>query len=146
LRRVSGAAADPSPQLMQLGKAKPLRMLDHHDRRLGHVDANFDDSGGDQHFGFAGAKPFHRCVALCGLHAAVDEPHFDSEGLAKCSRPLFRCGKIKFFGFFHQRAHPKGALPACDGTAQTFDDLVHSLGGDDARVDGFASGRKAGDT
>src|SRR5437868_12288764 len=39
-RRVSGAAADPSPQLMQLGKAKPLRMLDHHDRRLGHVDAN----------------------------------------------------------------------------------------------------------
>ncbi len=35
-------SANASPELMELGKAKPLCMDDHHKGGIRHIDANFD--------------------------------------------------------------------------------------------------------
>jgi hypothetical protein len=40
-------AADASAELMELGEAEALGMLDDHDGGVGDVDADFDDGGGD---------------------------------------------------------------------------------------------------
>ena len=44
------AAPDPAAQLVQLGEAEALGMFDHHDRRVRHVNADFNDGGGDEDF------------------------------------------------------------------------------------------------
>ena len=67
-------ASYPAPELMQLGQSEAFRMLDHHDRRVGHVDADLDDSGGDQHGNLAGAETLHRAVLLRRAHPPVDQP------------------------------------------------------------------------
>src|SRR5262245_14485537 len=41
-RAVAIAASNPAPQLMQLREAEPLCALDHHQRGVRHVDADFD--------------------------------------------------------------------------------------------------------
>ena len=46
--RLAAAAPDAAAQLVQLRQAEALGMLDHHDRGLGHVDADFDHGGGHQ--------------------------------------------------------------------------------------------------
>ena len=43
------AAPDPAAQLVELGEAEALGMLDHHQRRIGHVDADLDHRRRDQH-------------------------------------------------------------------------------------------------
>ena len=45
---MAGAAADAAAQLVQLREPEALGVLDHHDGRLRHVDADFDHRGGDQ--------------------------------------------------------------------------------------------------
>jgi hypothetical protein len=47
-RRV-GAAPDPAAQLVQLGKAEALGVLDHHQAGVGHIDADLDHRGRHQH-------------------------------------------------------------------------------------------------
>ena len=42
------AAADAAAQLVQLRQAEPLGVLDHHQRRVRHVDADLDDRRRDQ--------------------------------------------------------------------------------------------------
>ena len=71
--RAPRAAPDAAAQLMQLREAETLGVLDHHDRRLRHVDADLDDGGRDQHLGLAALEALHRRVLLRPLHAAVDE-------------------------------------------------------------------------
>ena len=62
-RRAAGAAADPPAQLMQLSKSEPLSVLDDHDRRLRHVDADLDHRGRDQDGRVSALKALHRRVA-----------------------------------------------------------------------------------
>ena len=72
--RAPRAAADPAAQLVQLGEAEALGLLDHHHRRLGHVDPDLDHRGGDQQADRPGSEPGHHPV-LCGRrHAAVHQP------------------------------------------------------------------------
>ena len=40
------SAAYPATELVELGKAEPLRVLDDHDGGVGHVYAHFNDRGG----------------------------------------------------------------------------------------------------
>src|SRR5205814_3534474 len=42
------AAADAPAQLMQLREAEAFGTLDHHERGIGHVDADFDHRGADE--------------------------------------------------------------------------------------------------
>src|SRR5579871_529893 len=46
--RFCGAAAYASAQLVELRKAKPLRVFNDHDAGVGHVHADFDDGCGDE--------------------------------------------------------------------------------------------------
>ena len=46
--RLRRPAADAAAQLVQLGQAEALGILDHHDRRFRHVDADLDDRRRDE--------------------------------------------------------------------------------------------------
>ena len=46
--RLFGAAADSAAQLVQLRETEALRVLDHHHRRVGHVDADLDHGRSDE--------------------------------------------------------------------------------------------------
>ena len=50
------APADAAAQLVQLGDAEAVGALDHHHRRLGHVDADLDDRRRDEDLELAGAE------------------------------------------------------------------------------------------
>ena len=64
------AAPDAPAELVQLRQPEALGVLDHHDRRVGHVDADLDHRRGDEDRDVAGAKALHRRVLLGRLHAA----------------------------------------------------------------------------
>ena len=73
----SGAASDAAAQLVQLGKTHALGVLDHHERRIGHVDAHLDHRRRDEKLDLARLEGRHRRVLLRTGHAAVHEsdPH-----------------------------------------------------------------------
>ena len=54
------APPDPAAQLVQLGDAEAVGVLDDHDGGLGHVDADLDDGRRHQHLELAGAEAVHR--------------------------------------------------------------------------------------
>ncbi len=64
---------------MQLRQAEAFRVLDHHDRRLRHVDADFDHRRCDQYLNIAALERLHDGVLLGALHAAVNK----TDGRAK---------------------------------------------------------------
>ena len=74
-RALVGAAADAAAQLVQLREAEPLGVLDDHDRRVRHVDADFDDRRRDEHVDVA-ARRTPSIVAA-----------FSSGFIRPCSRP-----------------------------------------------------------
>ena len=135
--RVRCAAA----QLMELRKSEALRMLDHHDGCLGHVDTHLDDRGGHQQSGLPVRKARHCEILLCALHAAVNEIHHGAEALTQCVETLLRRREIDVLGFFHQRAHPIGAVPGAQCPADCFDHFLGSIERDGAGVDRLAPGR-----
>src|SRR4029077_5254860 len=53
------AAADAPAQLMELGEAEALGVLDDHDGGVRDVDADFDDGGGDEDLHFVFAELLH---------------------------------------------------------------------------------------
>ena len=58
---------------MELGQAEALGVLDHHDGRRRHINADLDHGGGDQELALAGREPRHGGVFLATLHLAVNE-------------------------------------------------------------------------
>ena len=60
---------------MQLREAKPLSVLDHHHRGVGHVDTDLDDRGGHQHVDLAALETAHNDLFLVGVQAPVQQPH-----------------------------------------------------------------------
>ncbi len=139
------AAPDPAAQLMELGEAEALGVLDHHDRGVGHVDADLDDGGGDQHLDLAGEEAGHDRVALRRLHAAVDEADDRTQRFAERRVALLGGGDVvEHLGFLDQRAHPVGLGALGDGAADAADHLVEPVERHDARVDRLAAGRLLG--
>ena len=69
------APTHPATELVELGEAEPLRVLNDHDGGIGHVHAHLDDRGGHQDVRLVGGKGRHDRVLLLGLHLAVDEGH-----------------------------------------------------------------------
>ncbi len=67
------AAPDPATQLMQLGDAEALGVLDQHHGRVGHVDADLDHGRGDEHLRTPGGECRHRLLLLGRAHAAVQQ-------------------------------------------------------------------------
>ena len=64
-----GAAPDAAAQLVQLRQAEALRMFDHHQRRIRHVDADLDHRRRDQHMHFAARERIHHRLLFRRLHA-----------------------------------------------------------------------------
>ena len=108
--RALAAAADAAAQLVQLRKAEALGMLDHHDGRLRHVDADLDHGGGDQELRFARRETRHRGVLLGALHLAVDEVDGLAEALLQHGEALLGGGQIAHLGLVDQRADPVDPL------------------------------------
>ena len=68
------AAPDAAAELVELREPEPIRALDDHHRRLGHVDPDLDDRRADEHVQVAVAEARHLGVAVGGLQPAVHEP------------------------------------------------------------------------
>ncbi len=58
---------------MQLGEAKTLGMLDHHDRGIGNVDADFDHRCRHQDLDAALGEGGHGGVFFRALHSAMNQ-------------------------------------------------------------------------
>ena len=95
---------------MQLRQAETLGVLDHHDGRFRHVDADLDHRGGDEQLRLAGGKARHGGVLLGALHAAVHQVDCLAEFRAQFLEARLGGGEIDLFGFLDQRADPIGAL------------------------------------
>ena len=128
-----GTPADPPPQLMQLGKAEPFRVLDEHDDRVRHVDTDFDDDRRHKKLDVALQELLHDVILLGGFHLSVQKP--DPVVLERAFRDLvivFRGGD-QFFGlpFLNQRTDDVPLPPLVE---ELFDVSVRPLpyGGVDA--------------
>ena len=70
--RLMGAASDPSSQLMELGESKAFGILNEHDRRVGHIDPDFDDGGGNEDLDLLLAECLHFLSAAVSVDLAVE--------------------------------------------------------------------------
>ena len=84
-KQVAGVLPPPHPaaQLVQLGDAEPLGVLDQHDRRVGDVDSDLDDRRGDQHPGPPRGEGVHRLLLLPRTHRAVEQGQIPARKLAR---------------------------------------------------------------
>ena len=94
------AAPYPSPQLMQLGKAKPLGVFDDHQSGVGYVHAYLDHRGGYENVNLSLPKGLHDAILFGILHLAVDKGH----------RQIGERGRNRL-GKFHRRL--QGRLGRC---------------------------------
>ena len=76
------AAADAPAQLVQLGDAVAVGVLDEHDRGVGDVDADLDDGRGDEHVRLAAGEALHRRLLLGRAHLAVQQHDLEVGQLA----------------------------------------------------------------
>ena len=114
------AAPDAAAQLVQLREAEALGVLDHHQRRVGHVDADLDHRRRHQHLDCA------------GLERLPSPPPSPPASCAPCTRPDLRAREtslrercvgldrglqLQRLGFLDQRAHPVGLAARHAGVA-----------------------------
>ena len=64
-------AADAAAQLVQLGQAEPVRVLDHHQVGVRHVHADLDHGRRNQDIVLPGGKIVHHLLLVRVFHAAV---------------------------------------------------------------------------
>ena len=73
------AAPYPASQLVELGKAKAVRMFNDHQGRVGNVDPHLDDGGGDQDLEIASLKGGHHEILVRPFHPAVNDSDLVAE-------------------------------------------------------------------
>ena len=110
--RPPAAAPDAAAQLVELGEAEAVGMLDHDQRRVGHVDADLDHRRRDQHAELAARRTRAITASFSGpLHPAVDQPDPVAEARLQRRRARLGGGEVALLALLDQRAHPIG-LPA----------------------------------
>src|SRR5690349_11694141 len=101
------AAAHAAAQLMKLREAEALGVLYHHQGRVGHIDADFDHRGGDQHADLAADEALHGRRFFIRLHPAVQKPNGQLRQLRRqLGVERDRGLQLQLFRFLDQRAHP----------------------------------------
>ncbi len=100
------AAPDPAAQLVKLGEAEALGMLDHHHGRARHVHADLDHRGRDEQARAAGGEIGERGVAHRRVLLAVREPHLGPEPLAQRGEAFLGGGEVARLALGHLRADP----------------------------------------
>lgn len=123
---------------MELGQSEPLGPVDEHDRRIGHVDADFDDAGSHQKLYITAGKGFHDGFFLFPGHLSVDEaaakpgkyrrPQLVIQGRGRLEVHVFRffhegTDDVTLLTGFHRLFHERIDAPAHGFT--------HSIGLDD---------------
>ena len=109
-----GAAADAPAQLVQLREAEALGVLDHHQRRVGHVDADLDHRRRDQHARSCRATKSAITSALSsGFIRPCSSPTASAGPSAASELRVQRDGRLQLelLRFLDQRAYPV-RLPA----------------------------------
>ena len=74
-KRLPTPAPDAAAELVQLRETKSLRVLDQHRRGVGHVHADLDDRGRDQHLDIPGLEVPHGRFLFLARQAAVQQAH-----------------------------------------------------------------------
>jgi len=110
-----GAAADAAAELVELGEAEALGVLDDDHIRFGDIDADFDHGGGDEDFGNTGLKAFQGAVARRRIHLAVGEGDDVAEFFAQRGVAMNGGSGVKKLGFGDERADPVDPAAAGDG-------------------------------
>src|SRR2546426_2891996 len=93
-------------QLVKLGEPEPVGILDHHDRRLRHVDPDLDHRRRHQDFRRAPPERVHDLLFLLRAHSTVQHTqrdvaeHLLAEALGQTNGGF----DLKLLGFFDQRA------------------------------------------
>ena len=108
-----GAATHPTPELVELGQAEPLGVLDQHHRGVGHVDPDLDHGGRHEEVDLPGLeRPHHRVLGV-ERQAPVDEPDAEvAEGPGL--EPLGHLGRrleVARLRLLDQGAHDVGLAP-----------------------------------
>ena len=93
-------------ELMQLRQPETLRVLDHHHRRLGDVDADLDNGGRDQEIELAGAERRHDGILFAALHASMQQADAIAEAGLERLKSRLGGSDVQGFGLRHQRAPP----------------------------------------
>ena len=131
-RRRRTAAHAPA-QLVQLRQAKALGVLDHHQRRIGHVHAHFDHRGTHQHRRVALHKAGHYRFFVGRCHARVQQAHLGRLPIGpdhalhrrlQVGVGLGGVGQVERLALFNQWADPIDLTPQFDLRADTLHHLV----------------------
>ena len=100
------STSDASSQLMQLRHAESIGILNDDERRIGYINTNFNNRGGNENIDFAFGERSHDTVFFLILHLAM---YHSYAHLRKCS---FQClfmflyrGEGKRFVVFNGRAY-----------------------------------------
>ncbi len=75
-------AADPSPDLVELGEAQPVGVLDDQGVAVGDVHAGLDDGGADQDVDLVVEQPLPDLGELLLAHLAVGDYHHAASGMS----------------------------------------------------------------
>ena len=142
--RLLVAAADPAAQLVQLGEAEAVGVLDDHHGGVRDVDADLDHGRRHEHVDAAGGELGHHALAIRSGHLPVraGHAHLGERSRGEPRRLLLRGARLDLRVLLDERAHHVRLPPRLD----LLDDpavAVLALGlGDHARLDLLAAGRQ----
>ena len=123
---LGGAAADASAELVELGEAEALGVVDDHDGGVGDVDADLDDGGGDEHVDVAALEAGHGDLFFVGGEAAVEQAEAQA-GEGAGAEFVVHFGGGAEFGFFGEEFF--GLLLDLCGAVALFSGQVSRLAG-----------------
>ena len=139
------ATAHASAQLMQLRETKPLGVLDHHDRRVGHVDADFDHRSRHQNLQLALGERCHHSVFLRTFHSPMQQPNGRPQDLRQMSVAGFGSRQLRYLRRFDQRANPINLRSGHQRPAQPVDHIFQPSQGWRRGLDRLSPGRFFGE-
>ena len=110
------ASAHTAPQLMELAQTEPVRILNDHERCVGHIHTHFNDGGGNQYIRFLLRKGGHDRIFLCTLHLTVQKRNFQigEYGLLQSIRPGFRGFQVQRFAFLYRGTYHIYLVSLCN--------------------------------
>ena len=134
---------DPAPQLVELGQAKTLGMVDHHHTRLGHIHTHLHHRGAHKHLGQTIGKSPNGGLLAGAVEFAVEQAHLQIGEHLLFKLPVHLDGRaqIKLFGFLHQGQHHVGPLADGHLVADQLVGLAALPPLEQAGLDGLAPGR-----
>ena len=142
-----GAAADAAAELVELGEAEPVCLLDDHDRRVRDVDADLDHRRRHEHVELALLERAHHLAPLRRLQPAVEQPDAVAAQLGAREPRGLLLGRAREPGLrrLDQRADDVGLPPGVEVHAEPRVGLARALGPDPRRDDRLAARRRLRD-